>query len=78
MQGGARYAKPARGFALIGSGLWAWLSLSGGNADTLTLHGNVDIRQVDLGFRVGGRIEKVLVEEGETVEAGQAPGQSHE
>lgn len=59
------------GAAAIGAGLWAWLSLSGKNADTLALHGNVDIRQVDLGFRVGGRIAKVLVEEGESVEAGR-------
>lgn len=37
----------------------------------LTLYGNVDIRQVDLGFRVGGRIAEVLVEEGDEVKAGQ-------
>lgn len=37
----------------------------------LTLYGNVDIRQVDLGFRVGGRIAEVLVDEGDEVKAGQ-------
>lgn len=37
----------------------------------LVLYGNVDIRQVDLGFRVGGRIAEVLVEEGDKVEKGQ-------
>lgn len=31
---------------------------------TLTLHGNVDIRQVDLGFRVAGRIADMPFEEG--------------
>jgi len=36
----------------------------------MTLYGNVDIRQVDLGFRVDGRIETLLLEEGEPVEAG--------
>lgn len=36
----------------------------------LTLYGNVDIRQVDLGFRVGGRIEKMLFEEGDEVKTG--------
>jgi HlyD family secretion protein len=36
----------------------------------LTLYGNVDIRQVQLGFRVGGRIVEVLVEEGDAVKAG--------
>lgn len=35
------------------------------------LYGNVEIREVELGFRVGGRISQVLVDEGETVRAGQ-------
>ncbi|MGH7003312.1 MAG: secretion protein HlyD [Alphaproteobacteria bacterium] len=41
-------------------------------ADTapLTLYGNVDIRQVPLGFRVDGRIDKVLFDEGDSVAAG--------
>lgn len=39
-------------------------------AETLTLYGNVDIRQVQLGFRVGGRLDAVLVEEGARVQAG--------
>jgi HlyD family secretion protein len=38
--------------------------------DTLTLHGNVEIREVVLGFRVGGRIEEMAFEEGERVEPG--------
>lgn len=58
------------GLAALGAGIWVWLSISGKNADTLVLHGNVDIRQVELGFRVDGRIARMLVEEGETVEAG--------
>jgi HlyD family secretion protein len=37
----------------------------------LVLYGNVDIRQLEAAFRVGGRISKVLVEEGEDVRAGQ-------
>ena len=32
----------------------------------LTLYGNVDIREVDMGFRVGGRIAGIGVEEGAT------------
>lgn len=40
-------------------------------ADTLVLYGNVDIRQVDLAFRVGGRIAELLVDEGDTVANGQ-------
>ena len=38
--------------------------------DHLTLYGNVDIRQVRLGFRVGGRIAEMLVDEGDTVNKG--------
>ncbi|AKH44197.1 HlyD family secretion protein [Altererythrobacter atlanticus] len=37
----------------------------------LKLYGNVDIREVDLGFRVGGRIAEIAVEEGDRVEQGQ-------
>lgn len=36
----------------------------------LALYGNVDIREVDLGFRVGGRIAQIPVEEGAHVKAG--------
>ena len=36
----------------------------------LSLYGNVDIREVDLGFRVGGRIADIPVEEGARVKKG--------
>ena len=36
----------------------------------LTLHGNVDIREVDLAFRVPGRIARIGVEEGQKVTVG--------
>ncbi|BAK64979.1 HlyD family secretion protein [Sphingobium sp. SYK-6] len=36
----------------------------------LLLYGNVDIREVDLGFRVGGRIAEIPVEEGARVKRG--------
>lgn len=38
---------------------------------TLKLYGNVEIREVELGFRVGGRIEELLVDEGDRVAVGQ-------
>ena len=50
-----------RGFGLVG----------GRGAEVLTLHGNVDIREVELGFRVAGRIGSMAVEEGDKVRAGQ-------
>lgn len=37
----------------------------------LRLYGNVEIREVQLGFRVPGRIEKLLVDEGDRVTPGQ-------
>ncbi|WP_283743078.1 efflux RND transporter periplasmic adaptor subunit [Sideroxydans sp. CL21] len=41
------------------------------NADTLTLYGNVDIRQVQLAFNGSERITKMLVKEGDPVKKGQ-------
>ncbi|WP_457580445.1 secretion protein HlyD [Ensifer canadensis] len=38
------------------------------------LYGNVDIRQVSLGFRVSGRIDKLAVDEGDPVKAGDVLG----
>ncbi|OJW54045.1 MAG: secretion protein HlyD [Alphaproteobacteria bacterium 41-28] len=40
------------------------------NHNLLVLYGNVDIRQVDLGFRVRGRLEKMVFEEGDQVKTG--------
>ena len=37
----------------------------------LTLYGNVDIRQVALGFRASGRIESMAFEEGDSVSSGK-------
>ncbi len=36
----------------------------------VTLYGNVDIRQVNLAFRVGGRLKNMLFEEGNMIHAG--------
>jgi HlyD family secretion protein len=39
-------------------------------SDKLILHGNVDIRQANLGFRVTGRLAEMKLEEGDVVRAG--------
>jgi len=39
--------------------------------DTLTLYGNVEIRRVNLGFRVGGRIAEILFREGDKISKGE-------
>lgn len=40
------------------------------NHNNLVLYGNVDIRQVDLGFRVSGRITQMPFEEGDEIKTG--------
>ena len=57
--------------AAAGAAAWfAWLRPPAAPEGTLVLYGNVDIRQVDLGFRVGGRIVSMYFEEGDVVAAG--------
>ena len=41
------------------------------NGTEFTLYGNVDIRKVDLGFRVAGRLATLFFEEGDAVRPGQ-------
>ncbi|QGN53213.1 HlyD family efflux transporter periplasmic adaptor subunit [Novosphingobium sp. Gsoil 351] len=44
----------------------------GGSGETATkIYGNVEVREVELGFRVGGRIAEVMVDEGDKVVPGQ-------
>ena len=65
-------------FVLVGSaGLgwkylgWKYESDSHEDYDRLELLGNVDVRQVNLAFKVPGRIAALTQEEGDSVEAGQ-------
>ena len=48
-----------------------WVSGMEKDPERIVLYGNVDIRQLDVAFRVGGRISRVLAEEGEDIRAGQ-------
>lgn len=58
--------------ALVVIGFWVWGYKTKNQEDSnLTLYGNVDIRQVSLAFEQSGRIEKLLVQEGDKVKAGQ-------
>ncbi len=54
----------------LGFAYWPWPAGSDAQKQ-LVLYGNTDIRQVDLGFGVEGPIARILVEEGDRVEAGQ-------
>lgn len=41
------------------------------NPNELIIYGNVDIRQVDLGFRVFGRVQTLMYDEGDHIDAGK-------
>jgi HlyD family secretion protein len=62
--------------ALIAGGVFGYRvwqrSQAAENGTELTLYGNVDIRKVDLGFRVGGRVAALAFEEGDAVRQGAA------
>lgn len=49
---------------------WHWFTAQRETHAPLVLHGNVEIRQVELAFRVGGRLSETLKQEGEAVRAG--------
>ncbi len=58
--------------ALIGGGTW-WYQSRQNNG--LTLYGNVDIRTVNISFRVGGRLQSLSVDEGDAIKQGQTLGE---
>jgi HlyD family secretion protein len=53
----------------ISYGVYRWHK-SDEQKNELVAHGNVDIRQVELGFRVSGRIAEMAFDEGDEVKAG--------
>lgn len=57
---------------VIAAGGWVYRSHRNGTEAALTLFGNVDIREVTLGFRVPGKLIRLECDEGDKVEAGQA------
>jgi HlyD family secretion protein len=67
--------KLAMALLVLAAGVIAlgWLTGAWGAPDNreLKLYGNVEIREVQLGFRLGGRISKLHVDEGDLVTPGQ-------
>ncbi len=57
--------------AAVAAGGFAWLRNEKEATNELTLHGNVDIRQVEVAFNASGRISAIKAREGDTVHAGQ-------
>lgn len=56
---------------ILALALLIWFLNRDKHSDVIVLHGNVDLRQVDLPFNDSERIAEVLVEEGTQVRAGQ-------
>lgn len=63
MAGGVVLLALVAGIAVFGFGL-------GRSTPDLVMYGNVDIRQTTLGFRVSGRLQSLLFDEGDSVRAG--------
>lgn len=51
-------------------GAWFFMKPKDGDNTMLTLYGNVDIRQFNIGFQVPGQVTKMYFEEGDTVKEG--------
>jgi HlyD family secretion protein len=68
-----RLLLPILGLAILGAIGAAWYHISHRVIDDghLVLQGNIDVRQVNLAFKVEGRIATLEVDEGDTVTAGQ-------
>ena len=58
-------------FILVG--LWVWTSFfnAAERSDTVRVSGNIEVTDVQLGFKISGRVEQCLVDEGDSVVTGQ-------
>jgi HlyD family secretion protein len=54
----------------LGVGAWFYFRQRPQDESRLVLQGNIDVRQVNLAFKVEGRIETLAVDEGDSVKAG--------
>jgi HlyD family secretion protein len=61
--------------ATAGFFLWRRFQHKGTDSDGIRIYGNIDIRQVQIAFNDSERIDKLLVDEGSAVHAGQLIGQ---
>lgn len=62
------------GLAAIAIGLYFYFTVRQQQQNKLVLYGNVDVRQVDLGFQVLGRVIQMDFEEGDLVQPGMLMG----
>lgn len=59
---------------VLAAAVGGWLWYQSQQDRDLTLYGNVDIRTVNMSFRVGGRLASLNVDEGDAIKAGQVLG----
>jgi len=59
---------------MLAAAVGGWLWYQSQQDRGLTLYGNVDIRTVNMSFRVGGRLASLNVDEGDAIKAGQVLG----
>lgn len=60
---------------VVAAAVGGWMWYHSRQDGALTLYGNVDIRTVNLSFRVGGRLAALDVDEGDAVQPGQKLGE---
>lgn len=59
------------GLLLVAGAIYGWRAgWFGGDDAAPTINGNVEVREVQLAFRVGGRVAEILVDEGDAVQPG--------
>lgn len=74
MNGFSKRVAIGSGLAILAVAVGAWGALLGYRSDdggSIVLQGNVDVRQVNLSFKVAGRIAEMKVDEGDRVQAGK-------
>lgn len=59
---------------IFGAAGWFWFTRPPSHPGVLTLHGNIDVRQISIAFNATGRLLELHVEEGDHVKAGQYLG----
>jgi len=69
-QPSTKFVLPALVGLALAAGVWWWSQQPAANGE-LVLQGNVEVRQVNLGFKVAGRIKAMDVDEGATVTEGR-------
>jgi HlyD family secretion protein len=56
---------------LVAIAVWHFFFASKNGTESIVLSGNIDVTQVDLAFKIPGRLSRRLVEEGDNVASGQ-------